>query len=48
VNSQRSIPKPKKVKKIKKATDGGKTPEQQHREMTTRIVTPEMSSKISK
>jgi len=40
--------KPKKIKKIKKRTDRGKTPEQQEWEMTTGIVTPETSSKMSK
>jgi len=49
VHSQRSIRKPKKkVKKIKKRTDRGKTPEQQQWETTTGIVTPETSSKMSK
>jgi len=49
VYSHRSIRKPKKkVKKIKKQTDRGKTPEQQQWEMTTGIVTPETSSKMSK
>ena len=48
VHSQRSICKPKKIKKIKKRTDGGKTPEQQQWETTKGIVTPETSSKMSK
>jgi len=48
VYSHRSIRKPKKVKKIKKRTDCSKTPEQQQRETTTGIVTPETSSKMSK
>jgi len=49
VHSHNSIRKPKKKdKKIKKRTDRGKTPEQQQWEMTTGIVTPETSSKMSK
>jgi len=49
VHSQRSICKPKKkVKKIKKRTDRGKTPEQHQWETMTGIVTPETSSKMSK
>jgi len=48
VHSHRSMRKPKKVKKIKKRTDRGKTPEQQQWEMTTGIVTPKTSSKMSK
>jgi len=49
VHSHRSIHKPKKkVKKIKKRTDRGKTPEQQQWETTTGIVTSETSSKMSK
>jgi len=48
VHSHRSIHKPKKVKKIKKRTDNGKTPEQQQWETMTGIVTPETSSKMSK
>jgi len=48
VYSHRSIGKPKKVKKIKKRTDRGKTSEQQQWEMTTGIVKPETSSKMSK
>jgi len=48
-NSHRSIRKTKKmVKKIKKWTDRGKTPEQQQWETTTGIVTPETSSKMYK
>jgi len=42
VHSHRSIHKPKKkVKRIKKGTDRGKTPEQQQWETTKGIVTPE-------
>jgi len=49
VHSHRSIRKPKKkVKKINKRTDRGKTPEQQPWETTTGIMTPELSSKMSK
>jgi len=48
VHSNRSICKPKKVTKIKKRTDHGKTPEQQQWETTTGIVTPETSSKMCK
>jgi len=48
VHCQRSICKTKKIKKIKKRTDRGKTPEQQQWETTTGIVTPETSSKMSK
>jgi len=48
VHSQRGVRKPKKVKKIKKRTDRGKTPEQQQWETMTGIVTPETSSKMSK
>ena len=49
VHSHRRLSKPKKkVKKIKKRTDRGKTPEQQQWETTTGIVTPETSSKMSK
>jgi len=49
VYSHRSICKlKKKVKKIKKQTDHGKTPEQQQWERTTGIVTLETSSKMSK
>jgi len=49
VHSHRTIRKPKKkVKKIKKRTDRGKTPEQQQWETRTGIVTPETSSKMSK
>jgi len=49
VHSHGSIRKQKKkVKKIKKRTNRGKTPEQQQWEMTTGIVTPEMSSKMFK
>jgi len=49
VHSHRSIRKPKKkVKKFKKRTDRGKTPEQQQWETTTGIVRPETSSKLSK
>jgi len=49
VHSHRSIHKPKKkVKKIKKWTDRGKTPEQQQWETTTGIMTAETSSKMSK
>jgi len=45
VNSHRSIHK---LKKIKKQTNRGKTPEQQQWETMTGIVTPETSSKMSK
>jgi len=49
VHIHRSIRKPKKkVKKIKKRTDRGKTPEQQQRETMRGIVTPETSLKMSK
>jgi len=49
VHSHRGIRKSKKkVKKIKKWTDRGKTPEQQQWETTTGIVTPETSSKMCK
>jgi len=49
VHSRRGIRKPKKkVKKIKKRIDRGKTPEQQQLETTTGIVTRETSSKMSK
>jgi len=49
VHSHRSICKPKKkVKKIKKQTDRGKTSEQQQWETTTGIVTPATLSKMSK
>jgi len=48
VHSHRSLRKPKKVKKIKKRTDRGKTPEKRQWETTTGIVTPETSSKMSK
>jgi len=49
VHSHRRIRKPKKnVKKILKRINRGKTPEQQHWETTTGIVTPETSSKMSK
>jgi len=48
VDRHRSICKPKTIKKIKKRTDRGKTPEQQQWETTTGIVTPETSSKMSK
>jgi len=48
IHSHRRISKAKKVKKIKKWTDRGKTPEKQQWEMTTGIVTPETSSKMSK
>jgi len=48
LHSLRSIRKPKKFKKINKQTDLDKTPEQQQWEMTTGIVTSEMSSKMSK
>jgi len=49
VYSHRSIRKPKKkVKKIKKRTARSKIPEQQQWEMTTGIVIPETSSKMSK
>jgi len=48
VHRQRSICKLEKVKKIKLRTDRGKNPEQQQWEMTTGIVTPETSSKMSK
>jgi len=47
VHSQKGMCKTKKIKKIKKRTDHGKTPEQKQWEMTTRIVTPETSSKMS-
>jgi len=39
---------PKKIKKIKKRADRGKTPEQQQWETTTGIVIPETSSKMCK
>jgi len=48
VHRYRSIRKPKKVKKIKRGRDCGKTPEQQQWETTTGIVTPETSSKMYK
>jgi len=48
VHSQRSICKPKKIKKIKKWIDRGKTPEQKQWETMTGIVTSETSSKMSK
>jgi len=48
VHNHRSIRKLMKVKKIKKYTDRGKTPEQQQREPTTGIVTPEMLPQMSK
>jgi len=40
--------KAKKIKKIKKRIDRSRTPEQQQWEMTTRIVTHEMLSSMSK
>jgi len=48
VHSHSRIGKPKKVKKIKKRTYRGKTPEPQQWETATGIVTPEKSSKMSK
>jgi len=48
VHSHKSMPKQKKVHKIRKRTDRGKTLEQQQWEMTTGIVRPETSSKMSK
>jgi len=49
VHNHRSIRKPKtKVKKIKKRTDRGKTPEEQQWETTTGIVTIETSTKMCK
>jgi len=48
VHSQRSMHKRKKIMKIKKQTDRGKTPEQQQWETTTGIVIPETSSKMFK
>jgi len=48
VHSHRRICKPKNVKKIKKRTDHGKTPEQQQWETARGIVIPETSSKMSK
>jgi len=48
VHSHRSIHKPKKLKKIKKRADRGKTPEEPQWETTTGILTPATSSKMSK
>jgi len=48
VHNDRSICKPKKIKKINKPTDLSKTPEQQQGETMTGIVTPETSSKLCK
>jgi len=48
VHSHKSIPKSKKIKKIKKRTDRGKTLEQQQWKTRTGIVTPPTSSKMSK
>jgi len=48
VHSLSSIRTPKKVKKLKKRTDRGKTPEQQQWNTTTGIVTSETSSKMYK
>jgi len=48
VHSQKIIRKPKKVKKIKKGIEHGKTPKQQQWETTTGFVRPETSLKMSK